>query len=121
MNGFNTNFDGEGNQVYAVNTVGFAYEQAPIKVKRGELVRIYLANLLEFDPINSFHIHANFFHYYPTGTSLRPSEYTDTIAQMQAQRGILELRFPYAGKFLFHAHKTEFAELGWLGFFEVED
>jgi FtsP/CotA-like multicopper oxidase with cupredoxin domain len=121
MNGFNTNFDGEGNQVYAVNTVGFAYEQAPIKVKRGELVRIYLANMLEFDPINSLHIHANFFDYYPTGTSLRPSEYTDTIAQVQGQRGILEVRFPYAGKFLFHAHKTEFAELGWLGFFEVED
>lgn len=121
MNGFNTNFDGQGNQVYAVNTVGFAYEQAPIKVKRGELVRIYLANLLEFDPINSFHVHANFFHYYPTGTSLQPSEYTDTIAQMQGQRGILELRFPHAGQFLFHAHKTEFAELGWLGLFEVED
>ena len=121
MNGFNTNFDGEGNQVYAVNTVGFAYEQAPIKVKRGELVRIYLANMLEFDPINSFHIHANFFDYYPTGTSLRPSEYTDTISQVQGQRGILELRFPHAGKFLFHAHKTEFAELGWLGLFEVQD
>jgi len=121
MNGFNTNFDGQGNQVYAVNTVGFAYEQAPIKVKRGELVRIYLANLLEFDPINSFHIHANFFNYYPTGTSLQPSEYTDTISQVQGQRGILELRFPYAGQFLFHAHKTEFAELGWLGLFEVEE
>jgi len=120
MNGFNTNFDGEGNQVYAVNTVGFAYEQAPIKVKRGELVRIYLTNLLEFDPINSFHIHGNFFDYYPTGTSLRPSEYTDTISQVQGQRGILELRFPHAGQFLFHAHKTEFAELGWLGRFEVE-
>ena len=121
MNGFNTTFDGEGNEVYAVNTVGFAYDLAPIKVRRGELVRIYLANLLEFDPINSFHVHANFFDYYPTGTSLRPSEYTDTIAQMQGQRGILELRFPHAGQFLFHAHKTEFAELGWLGRFEVED
>jgi len=120
MNGFNTNFDGEGNQVYAVNTVGFAYDQAPIKVKRGELVRIYLANMLEFDPINSFHVHANFFNYYPTGTLLQPSEYTDTISQVQGQRGILELRFPHTGEFLFHAHKTEFAELGWLGRFEVQ-
>jgi FtsP/CotA-like multicopper oxidase with cupredoxin domain len=39
--------------------------------------------------------------------------------QAQGQRGILELRFPYEGRFMFHAHKTEFAELGWLGFFEV--
>jgi FtsP/CotA-like multicopper oxidase with cupredoxin domain len=119
MNGFNTNFDAEGNQVYAVNTVAFHYVNEPIAVKRGELVRIYLVNTLEFDPINSFHIHGNFFHYYPTGTSLQPTEFSDTIIQGQAQRGICELRFPYDGSYMFHAHKTEFAELGWMGFFEV--
>ena len=32
MNGFNTNFDAEGNQVYAVNTVGFHYVNEPIQV-----------------------------------------------------------------------------------------
>jgi FtsP/CotA-like multicopper oxidase with cupredoxin domain len=120
MNGFDTNFD-NANEVYAVNTVGFHYAHEPIRVKRDELVRIYLLNILEFDQINSFHIHANFFHYYPTGTSLEPVEFTDTIVQAQGQRGILELRFPYPGMFMFHAHKTEFAELGWLGFFQVED
>jgi FtsP/CotA-like multicopper oxidase with cupredoxin domain len=120
MNGFDTNFD-SANEIYAVNTVGFHYAHEPIRVKRGRLVRIYLLNILEFDQINSFHVHANFFHYFPTGTSLEPSEYTDTIVQAQGQRGILELRFPNAGRFMFHAHKSEFAELGWLGFFEVED
>jgi FtsP/CotA-like multicopper oxidase with cupredoxin domain len=118
MNGFDTNFD-SANEVYAVNTVGFHYQRHPIQVARGELVRIYLLNILEFDQINSFHIHANFFNYYPTGTSLQASEFTDTVMQAQGQRGILELRFPYQGRFMFHAHKTEFAELGWLGFFEV--
>ena len=78
MNGFDTNFD-LANEVYAVNTVGFHYAQEPIRVKRGELVRIYLVNILEFDQINSFHVHANFFHYFPTGTSLQPVEFTDTI------------------------------------------
>ncbi len=120
MNGFNTNFDAEGNQVYAVNTVAFHYTNEPIQVPCGEPVRIYLANLLEYDPINSFHIHGNFFDYYPTGTRLEPTEFTDTIVQAQAQRGICELRFPHKGPFMFHAHKTEFAELGWMGFFEVE-
>jgi FtsP/CotA-like multicopper oxidase with cupredoxin domain len=118
MNGFDTNFD-FSNEVYAINSIGFHYSRHPIRVKQGELVRIYLMNITEFDPINSFHVHANFFHYYPTGTSLQPLEYTDTIMQAQGQRGILELRFPYKGRFMFHAHKTEFAELGWLGFFEV--
>ena len=50
--------------------------------------------MLEYDPINSFHIHANFFNYFPTGTSLTPVEFTDTVVQGQAQRGILELRVP---------------------------
>ena len=120
MNGFDTNFD-RSNEVYAVNTVAFAYMDEPVQVKRGELVRIYLVNALEFDPLNSFHIHANFFDYFPTGTRLEPSEHTDIVALAQGQRGILELRFPHAGRFMFHAHKNEFAELGWLGFFEVVD
>ncbi|MEK6251613.1 MAG: multicopper oxidase domain-containing protein [Actinomycetota bacterium] len=118
MNGFDTNFDNE-NEVYAVNTIAFHYQRHPIRVKRGQLVRIYLLNILEFDPSNSFHIHANFFDYFPTGTRLESAEYTDTIALAQGQRGILEFRFPHRGRFMFHAHKTEFAELGWLGFFEV--
>jgi FtsP/CotA-like multicopper oxidase with cupredoxin domain len=39
--------------------------------------------------------------------------------QCQGQRGILEWRFPMTGKFMFHAHQSEFTELGWMGFFEV--
>jgi FtsP/CotA-like multicopper oxidase with cupredoxin domain len=118
MNGFDTNFDGS-NEVYAVNTVGFHYMDEPVRVRRGELVRIYLVNTLEFDPINSFHVHANFFHYYPTGTSLEPAEFTDTVVQAQGQRGILEVRFAEPGRYMFHAHVSEFAQLGWMGFFEV--
>jgi FtsP/CotA-like multicopper oxidase with cupredoxin domain len=118
QNGFDTNFD-RSNEIYAVNTVAFAYEQSPIRVRRGELVRIYLVNMLEFDLLNSFHIHANFFDRYPTGTRLEPTDFTDTITQGQGQRDILELRFPFTGKYMFHAHVSEFAELGWMGFFEV--
>jgi len=119
QHGWNTTFDGQGNQLYAVNGIPFHYLHEPITVKRGELVRIYLVNVLEYDPINSFHVHGNFFDYYPTGTRLEPAEYTDTIVQGQGQRGICELRFPHTGRYMFHAHKTEFADLGWMGFFEV--
>jgi len=118
MNGFDTNFD-RANEVYAANTIGFAYMEQPIQVKREELVRIYLVNVLEYDLINSFHLHGNLFHYIPTGTSLEPSELTDTVMLCQGQRGILEWRFPTAGRFMFHAHQSEFTELGWQGFFEV--
>jgi FtsP/CotA-like multicopper oxidase with cupredoxin domain len=120
MNGFDTNFD-LSNEVYAVNTVGFHYVAEPIEVGRESPVRIYLVNALEYDPVNSFHIHGNFFHYFPTGTSMEPSEFTDTVIQGQGQRGILELKFPYDGDYMFHAHVSEFAELGWSGFFRVGD
>ena len=78
MNGFDTNFD-RANEVYAVNTVAFEYLHRPVVVRRDQLVRIYLVNTLEFDLLNSFHIHANFFDYYPTGTRLEPRDFTDTV------------------------------------------
>jgi manganese oxidase len=118
LNGFDTNFDG-ANEVYAVNTVAFHHQKHPIQIKKGELVRIYAVNVLEFDLINSFHVHANFFDYYPTGTRLEPSEYTDTKMLAQGERGILEFRYDFPGRFMFHAHVSEFAELGWMGLFEV--
>jgi FtsP/CotA-like multicopper oxidase with cupredoxin domain len=90
MNAFDTNFDGE-NEVYAVNSIAFGYMDQPIQIKRDQMQRIYLVNITEFDPINSVHLHANFFDYYDHGTTLTPTLKTvDTIMQCQAQRGILE-------------------------------
>ena len=120
MNAFDTDFDG-GNEVYAVNSIAFAYQNAPIKVGTDEDIRLYLVNLTEFDPINSFHLHGNFFNYYDIGTSLEPTVFTDNIMQIQAQRGILEFNFRgyEPGMHMFHAHQSEFVELGWMGFFDV--
>ncbi|MCD9025512.1 multicopper oxidase domain-containing protein [Cohnella silvisoli] len=117
MNGFDLDLDG-GNEVYTVNGYAFAYQAYPIEVNVGELVRVYLSNMTEFDLINSFHLHANFFRYYEVGADpeARPI-FTDTIMQCQGQRGILEIEFPSPGKYMFHAHQSEFAELGWMGFF----
>jgi FtsP/CotA-like multicopper oxidase with cupredoxin domain len=120
LNGFDTNFD-RSNEVYAANTIGFAYLDKPIVTKKDQLVRIYLVNVLEFDLVNSFHLHGNLFEYFPTGTSKQPAELTDTVMLCQGQRGILEWRFPYTGRYMFHAHQSEFTELGWQGFFEVVD
>jgi manganese oxidase len=118
MNGFDTNFD-RANELYAANTIPFAYMNKPIAVREGDLVRVYLVNALEYDLVNSFHLHGNLFNYFPTGTSRTPSELTDTVMLCQGQRGILEWRFAHPGKYMFHAHQSEFTELGWQGFFEV--
>ena len=119
MNGYDTDGDGENN-FYTVNGLAFYYAKYPIRVRRSQTVRIYLANLTEFDLINSFHLHGEFFRYYPTGSS-DLFEYTDTVVQCQGQRGIIEIDFHNTGLFMFHAHQSEFAELGWMGFFNVVD
>jgi FtsP/CotA-like multicopper oxidase with cupredoxin domain len=138
MNGFDTNFDGD-NEVYAANTQAFCYGVGdtdghgnwsaadngtirPITVDKDERQRVYLINAIEFDPINSFHTHSQFFDYYDHGTTLYPTHTTvDTIMQCQAQRGIIDLDYGEhdPGLYMFHAHQSEFAELGWMSFFEV--
>ncbi|NGP88961.1 multicopper oxidase domain-containing protein [Aliifodinibius halophilus] len=121
MNGFDTNFD-DDNEIYAANTVAFAYQQKPIPIKHDKPTRVYLVNATEFDPINSFHLHANFFDYYDHGTTLYATKETvDTVMLCQAQRGILEFSFEdfEPGRYMFHAHQAEFAELGWMSLFEV--
>lgn len=123
MNAFDTTFDGE-NEFYACNTIAHCYAKKPIAIARNRPVRIYLVNVTEFDPINSFHLHGNFFDYFDPGTTLTPTLKTvDTIVQCQGQRGILE--FSYAdhepGLYMFHAHQSEFTELGWMGMFDVQE
>jgi FtsP/CotA-like multicopper oxidase with cupredoxin domain len=118
MNGFDTNFDAD-NEVYAVNTIAHHFMHEPIRVEVGRLTRMYLVNLTEFDLINSLHLHGMFFDVFRTGTSITPSETTDTIMLCQGERAIIETRFRYPGQFMFHAHQSEFAELGWMGLFEA--
>lgn len=120
MNGYDTDFDTENN-FYSVNGVPFYYMHHPIQIEKGRLVRIYLVNMLEFDPLNNFHLHGNLYQLYRSGTSLLPHEYTDLVTMSQGERAILEFVYNYTGPFMFHAHKTEFAEKGWVGTFLVKD
>jgi manganese oxidase len=119
MHGLDVNLDME-NEFYAVNGYANYYAEHPIEIRAGEKVRIYLTNLTEFDLVNNFHLHANMFDYYPNGTSMEPTELTDTINLCQGQRGILEFSYKHPGMYMFHAHTSEFAELGWMGFFIVK-
>jgi len=120
LNGFDTDFDTENN-FYAANSIPFYYQHHPIQIKVGELIRVYVVNMVEFDPINNLHLHGNLYHYYPTGTDTVPSTYTDMITLSQTERGIMEFKYDYPGKYLFHAHKVEFSEKGWVGLFLARD
>ena len=120
LNGLDTDFDTENN-FYAANTIPFYYQHHPIQINTNELIRIYVVNMVEFDPVNNFHLHGNLYYYYPTGTDKIPSFYTDMLTLSQTERGIMEFEYSYPGKYLFHAHKVEFSEKGWVGIFLVKD
>jgi FtsP/CotA-like multicopper oxidase with cupredoxin domain len=120
MNGFDTDLNGE-NEFYAVNTVAFHYHDNPIIVQQNEFLRIYLVNMTEFDLVNSFHLHGNYFRAYRTGSSLENPDFTDTLMLCQGERAVLEMTFKYPGKYMFHAHQSEFAELGWSGIIDVRE
>lgn len=118
MHGLDVDFDGE-NELYAVNGYANYYRDYPIRLSVGEPVRIYLSNLTEFDLINSFHLHGDFFRFYRTGTDLERYEFTDTVMLCQGERGVMELAYKHPGLFMFHAHQSEFTQLGWMGLFDV--
>ncbi|MGF1522170.1 MAG: multicopper oxidase domain-containing protein [Leptolyngbyaceae cyanobacterium] len=118
MGGFDINEDGH-NELYAFNGIPNYYRDRPISIHQNELVRIYLLNMIEFDPAVTFHIHANMFHVFPTGRTLIASEDSDVITLGTAERHILEFSYPYAGQYMFHPHQDAIAERGCMGVFNV--
>jgi FtsP/CotA-like multicopper oxidase with cupredoxin domain len=112
--GFDVDGDGR-NDVYTWNGMAGYYERFPLKVPVGDLVRIYLINMVEPDPIASFHLHAQTFDVYRSGTSPSPHEHTDIVSLGPAERAILEFRLPRRGRYMFHPHQSHMAERGAMG------
>lgn len=110
-----------GNEIYTVNGKAFDYMYNPIQIQNGEPYRIYLVNMVEFDPINNFHLHGNVFDYYTSGTDETTDFKNDIVTLSQGDRGILEFQYKIPGRYMFHAHVTEFTDLGWMGFFNVKN
>lgn len=112
--------NGPDNQFYAVNTMTFGYEgKHMIHLFTGVPYRIYLLNVVEFDTLNSFHIHGTMGNYTDMGTLNTPKVYTDLVTMPQMDRGIFEFSYKYPGEFMFHSHITHLSDLGWVGFFNV--
>ncbi len=112
--GFDTDGDGH-NDVYGWNGMAGYYDRFPLKVPAGELVRLYVMNMVEYEPLASFHLHAQTFDLYRSGTSLVPHEHTDVVSLGPAERAILEFRLPRRGRYMFHPHQIHMAERGAMG------
>ena len=113
--------EGAGNQIYTVNGAAFVYRDQPVQLVTEQKYRIYLVNMLEFDPVNNFHLHGDMFDYYPAGTAMNPAYKTDILTMSEGDRGILEFTYHNPGTFMFHSHLNEFTSLGWMGMFDVRD
>ncbi len=112
--------DGDGrNEVHAFNGVGGFFSKYPIKVPVGELVRLYVLNMTEYEPVAGFHLHAQTFDVFRTGTSLEPDEHTDTVTLGQGERAILEFTLPEQGRYMFHPHQHHIADTGAMGWFSA--
>jgi manganese oxidase len=107
------------NEIYTVNGKAFDYMMNPIVLQTGKPYRIFLVNMLEFDLVNSFHLHGAMFNYYTAGTDETADYNTDIVSLSQGDRGIMEFTYAYPGTYMFHAHQTEFTDLGWMGLFDV--
>jgi nitrite reductase (NO-forming) len=116
LGGFDLDGDGR-DELYGFNGVCGLYDRHPIRVPVDELVRVYLVNMVEGDPVASFHLHAQTFDVYRSGTSLTPDEHTDQLTLGQADRAILEFRLPTRGRYMFHPHQHHMVERGAVGWF----
>ncbi len=116
LSGFSNDTIGR-NGIVAWNGVAGFYDIHPIKVARDEPIRAYIVNMLEYEPLASFHLHARTFDVYPAGMGERPAFSDDTIALAQAQRAIVEFSLPDYGRYMFHPHQHWLAERGATGWF----
>ncbi len=118
MGGYDINNDNH-NELYAFNGLPNYYRDHPISIYQNQLIRLYILNMIEFDPAVTFHIHGNMFKVYKTGRNLTPDEETDVITMGTAERHILEFSYNYPGQFMFHPHQDIIAEYGCFGKFNV--
>lgn len=103
------------NAVVAWNGVAGMYERYPIKLATGEPVRVYLVNMLEDEPLASFHLHAQTFGVIPAGMGDAPVWFSDVVALSQGERAILEFDLPETGRYMFHPHQHWLAMRGAMG------
>ena len=116
LSGWDPDQDGH-NDFYTWNGVAGFFDKYPIKVEVGRKVRVHLFNMVEFDPLVSFHLHAEMFDVYPTGMGRHPALTSDIISLGPMDRATLEFTLPERGRYLFHPHQHWMAARGAMGWF----
>ncbi len=116
LGGFDPELSGR-NQVYAWNGIAGFYELFPIKVEAGAPIRTYVVNMTEYEPVGSFHLHAQTFDVFPTGIGSQAAWHGDVVTLGQMERAMLEFTLPERGRYMFHPHQHHMAGRGAMGWF----
>ncbi|MDM7952752.1 MAG: multicopper oxidase domain-containing protein [Cyanobium sp. CZS 25K] len=124
MGGYDLRNEGH-NDLHAFNGIPDHCHRHPIRIRQHQLVGLYLLNMVEFDDRLTFHLHANAFEILRQGSQGSQDsqgefrERADVISLGVAERQILEFRYPFPGRYIFHPHQDQVADKGCMGLFAV--
>jgi nitrite reductase (NO-forming) len=104
-------------EYYMFNGYTEQYQLHPLPAKTNETVRIYLINL-GLSPAYGMHIHGSLFKVYPSGILENPTFRVQSWELASGNTAILEVKWPWPGKFTFHYHGIP-EERGAMGYFNV--
>jgi nitrite reductase (NO-forming) len=104
-------------EYYMFNGYTEQYMTHPLPARTNETVRIYLINL-GLSPAYGMHIHGSLFKAYPSGILQNPTFMVQSWELASGNTAILEVKWPWPGKFTFHFHGIP-EERGAMGYFNV--
>ncbi len=104
-------------EYYFFNGYTEQYMLHPLPAMTNETVRIYLVNL-GLSPAYAMHIHGSLFKVYPSGVLENPTFKVQSWEVASGNTAILEVKWPWPGKFTFHYHGIP-EERGAMGYFNV--
>jgi nitrite reductase (NO-forming) len=104
-------------EYYMFNGYAEQYQTHPLPARTNETVRIYLVNL-GLSPSYGMHIHGTSFKAYPSGIWENSPLIVQSWELASGNAAILEMKWPWPGKFTFHFHGIP-EERGAMGYFNV--
>ena len=116
LNGWDVNDDGF-NELYCWNGIAGYYATYPLKAEVGEPVRLYVTNMTEYEPVGSFHLHAQTFDVKRGGMWKSLTDHADTVGLVQGERAIIEFALQQLGRYMLHPHQHHMDANGAMGWF----
>jgi nitrite reductase (NO-forming) len=104
-------------EYYMFNGYAEGYMKNPLPARTNETIRIYVVNL-GMSPSYGMHIHGTLFRAFPSGIWQNPPLKIQSWELASGNAAILEAKWPWPGKFVFHFHGIP-EERGAMGYFNV--